>query len=216
LNYRAVLFDFDYTLGDATGSIYEGYCYGFAQMGLPAPDLEGVRRTVGYLLEDGFTMLSGETDPARRGEFRSWFQQKVEGRQAQMTRLLPGARELLRVLHGSGVKTGIVTSKRLTTLRTILERFSLLDALDFTIGCEAVELPKPDAQGIMLAMEALAVSRQETLYCGDTVIDAGTAQNAGVDFAAVLNGITPAEDFAPYPKVYIAPDLLELRRWLDL
>ena len=82
MDYQAVLFDFDYTLGDATASIYGGFCYGFEKMGLPKPRMEAVRETVGYILEDGFTILTGERDEARRAEFRRWFQEKVEGRQA--------------------------------------------------------------------------------------------------------------------------------------
>ena len=70
MEYQAVLFDFDYTLGDATESIYEGHCYAFEKMGYPKPELEEVRRMVGYLLEDGFTQLTGEADPAKREEFR--------------------------------------------------------------------------------------------------------------------------------------------------
>lgn len=216
MKYQAVLFDFDYTLGDATDSIYEGYCYGFARMGLPQPELEGVRATVGYILEDGYTMLSGDADPARRAEFRGWFQQKVEGRQAQMTRLFPGAEELLRELHRQGVGTGIVTSKRVTTLRTILERFELMDALDFIIGGEGVDQPKPHPQGLNMGIEALGVQKQAVLYCGDTTIDAATAQNAGVDFAAVCNGTTQPPAFNHFPHVHIAPDLVELRAWLGL
>ena len=46
--------------------------------------------------------------------------------------------------------------------------------------------------------------------------DAQTAQAAGTDFCAVLNGTTPAAAFAPYPSVHIAPDLPDLRRWLGL
>ena len=60
----------------------------------------------------------------------------------------------------------------------------------------------------------MGVSKEEFLYCGDTVLDAEAAQRAGVDFAAVLNGTTPAEDFAPWPCVQIARDLPELARAL--
>ena len=136
------MFDFDYTLGDATASIYEGFCYGFEQMGLPRPEREAVRRTVGHILEDEFTLVSGETDPARRAEFRKWFQSKVEGTQAEKTVLFPGAAELLSSLHARGFKLGIVTSKRHTTLQDILKRFSLTPLLDFTVGGEMVKTPK--------------------------------------------------------------------------
>ena len=40
MRYQAALFDFDYTLGDATASIYEGFRYGFEQMGYPIPQRE--------------------------------------------------------------------------------------------------------------------------------------------------------------------------------
>jgi len=216
LQYQAILFDFDYTLGDATESIYEGYCYGFTQMGHPQPTLETVRQSVGYTLEDGYSILTGDRSPERRQEFRDWFRQKVEKRQAQTTRLFPGAEDLLTALHSQGVKTGIVTSKHLAALNAILERYNLLPVLDFTIGGEGVSHPKPDPQGLELALAALCVPKSAVLYCGDTVLDAGAAQNAGIPFSAVLNGTTQAEAFTAFPCVHIAPDLLELRRWLGL
>ncbi len=216
MKYKAALFDFDYTLGDATASIFEGYCYGFEKMGYPRPELEAVRHTVGYILEDGFTMITGESGEAKRREFRAWFQEKVEGRQAELTKLFPGAEELLRALHAQGVKVGVVTSKRATTLRDILRRYELLDLMAVTIGGEMVKFPKPDPEGLNTAIAELGVEKGEVLYCGDTVIDAGTAQNAGVDFSAVLNGTTPAGEFEKFPYVHIAPDLVELKSWLEI
>lgn len=138
MKYQAILFDFDYTLGDATASIYEGFCYAFEKMGYPRPDREAVRRTVGHMLEDEFTMLTGVEDPAQRAEFRRWFQEKVADTQAEKTDLLPGAEELLGALHQRGVKLGIVTSKRNDTLRKILARHGVLDRLDFTVGGDLV------------------------------------------------------------------------------
>ena len=58
-DYRAVCFDFDYTLGDATESIVAGFRYGLTRLGWPDPDPRAVRATVGYLLEDAYTMLTG-------------------------------------------------------------------------------------------------------------------------------------------------------------
>lgn len=214
MKYQAIFFDFDYTLGDATDSIYEGFCYAFRQMGWPQPQREAVRRTVGYMLEDAYTLLTGEADPARQAEFRRWFQEKVVPTQAEKTRLLPGAVDLLTRLHAEGVKLGVVTSKRTDTLRAILERRGVLDKMDYTVGGDKVSKPKPDPEGLNGAIAALGVDKSAVLYCGDTVIDAGTARAAGVDFAAVLQGTTPAGAFADYPSVHIAPDLAELDAWL--
>ena len=96
MGYRAICFDFDYTLGDATDAIVAGYTYALTQMGWPAPDREAVRRTVGYMLEDGYTMLTGDSDPERKKQLRPLFVQVAQPLQIQNTRLFPGAAELDR------------------------------------------------------------------------------------------------------------------------
>ena len=65
-------------------------------------------------------------------------------------------------------------------------------------------------------MERMGVTPEHTLFCGDTVLDAGAAQNAGCHFAAVLNGTTPAGDFQEYDPDHIAADLFDLRAWLGV
>ena len=57
--YKAVFFDFDYTLGDATDCIVAGFYYAFARLGLPEPEYEAVRYTIGMTLENAYTLLSG-------------------------------------------------------------------------------------------------------------------------------------------------------------
>ena len=213
--YRAVCFDFDYTLADATDSIVAGFQHGLTKMGWPAPDRETVRGTIGYLLEDAYTMLTGDSDPARRAQFRPLFLEVAKERQRRETVLFPGAEELLRALHGHGVKTAIVSTKRGDTIQYIMERYHLLDQLEFVIGSEDVHAPKPDPQGLNMALEGMGLKPEELLFCGDTVLDAGAAKNAGCPFCAVLNGTTPAGDFADFHPVHIAPDLFELRQWLE-
>ena len=213
--YRAVCFDFDYTLADATDSIVAGFQHGFTKMGWPVPDRETVRGTIGYLLEDAYTMLTGDSDPVRRAQFRPLFLEVAKERQRRETVLFPGAEELLRALHSRGVKTAIVSTKRGDTIQYIMERYKLMDQLEFVIGSEDVHAPKPDPQGLNMALERMGLSPKELLFCGDTVLDAGAAKNAGCPFCAVLNGTTPAEDFADFRPVHIAPDLFELRQWLE-
>ena len=214
--YRAVCFDFDYTLGDSTDSIVAGFQYAFGEMGWPIPDREAVRGTIGYLLEDAYTMLTGDSDPERRAQFRPLFLSVAKERQRRETVLFPGAAELLRGLNEQGIRTAIVSTKRGDTIAIIMERWGLGDTLDLIVGSEHVRRPKPDPQGLLDAMERLGVKPEETLFCGDTVLDAGAAQNAGCPFCAVLNGTTGAEAFTPYAPVHIAPDLYDLARWLGL
>lgn len=215
-DYRAVCFDFDYTLGDATESIVAGFRYGLTRLGWPDPDPRAVRATVGYLLEDAYTMLTGDRDPARQARFRTLFLEAAEERQRWETKLFPGAVELLRGLRARGVKTAVISAKQGSTIEEILRRWGVLRELEFVIGCEHVRRPKPDPQGLLDAMGRLGTEGRETLFCGDTVLDAGAARGAGCDFAAVLLGVTPADAFRDHPCAYTASDLWSLADWLGL
>ena len=114
-HYSAVCFDFDYTLGDSTDSIVAGFQYGFERLGHPIPDRETVRGTIGYLLEDAYTMLTGDSDPVRRAQFRPLFLEVAKERQRRETVLFPGAEELRRGL----------TVRQLRGLTELMKRYCL-------------------------------------------------------------------------------------------
>lgn len=214
--WPAVCFDFDYTLGDSTDSIVAGFQYGLTRLGWPAPGREEVRATVGYLLEDAYTLLTGDEDPAHRAAFRPLFLEVARERQIRETTLFPGAAELLRGLKAAGVRTAIVSTKRGDTLHAIMERHGLLDCLEFILGSEHVQRHKPDPQGLLIASERLGLAPADILFCGDTVLDAGAARGAGCPFAAVLNGTTGADAFAEFAPLHISPDLPDLQAWLEV
>lgn len=214
--FQAVCFDFDYTLGDCTDSIVAGFRYGLTAMGWPEPDREAVRATIGYLLEDAYTMLTGDESPENRAKFRPLFLEAAQELQRREATLFPGAPELLRALKAQGIKTAIVSTKKGDTLGIIMDRYGLLSDLETVIGSADVHRPKPDPEGLLLAMDRMGVKPETTLFCGDTVLDAGAAKNAGCHFAAVLNGTTPAGDFQEFSPDYIATDLFDLRTWLGL
>ena len=101
MSYHGVFFDFDYTLGDSTSAIAEGYRLGFLELGLDPPTVEQVRHTVGLTLADGYSLLTGDHDPERQEAFYRSFQHTVgvkaggEGRRLMIegTTLFPGAEE---------------------------------------------------------------------------------------------------------------------------
>lgn len=214
--FQAVCFDFDYTLGDCTDSIVAGFQHGLTSLGWPAPDRETVRRTVGFLLEDSYSMLTGDLDPEHQARFRSLFSEVATERQRRETVLLPGGEELLRGLHARGTRTAIVSTKRGDTIEIVLDRLGLAETVDLVVGSADVTRHKPDPEGLLLALNQLEVRPEHALFCGDTVMDAGAAQNAGTHFAAVLGGTTPAEAFARFHPDHISPDLWDLARWLGL
>ena len=224
MEYQAILFDFDYTLGDSTVPIVMGYQAGLTAMGWPEPTADQVKPTIGHTLYDGYAMLTGDTDRARQEEFYRRFQEAVgekaiaAGNETMIreTRFFPGALELLEALKKEGTPAGIVSTKLGSTIRQIFAHHGAEGLLALVVGGEDVTAPKPDPQGLLGALERLGVKPERALFCGDTVIDAKTARAAGTDFCAVLNGTTPAAAFDEYPHVHIAPDLADLKGWLGV
>lgn len=215
MKQQAVIFDFDYTLGDATEAIYAGFCHAFTTMGYPAPGLEEVRGTIGLVAVDGYSQLTGDRSEAGRERFYQLFHSVAKKLQEEgRAKLFPGAVELLTYLKDRGVPTAVVSSKVEDSLRAVLSATGILPFFDQLIGGGTVASHKPDPEGLLLACRRLGVDPGAILYCGDTVIDAETARRAGAPFCAVLNGTTPEEAFAPYPSLHIAPDLTELLHWL--
>ena len=157
MSFQGVFFDFDYTLGDATEAIVAGFQYGFEQMGLPEPEREAVRHTIGMTLEDGYTTLTGDQRPEQRALFRKLYTEKAGPLQVQVTKLFPGAAELLAALKEAGIPAGVVSTKRTDTLTAVLEARGVRQYLVSLTGGDKVDRPKPDPQGLLAALAELGL-----------------------------------------------------------
>ena len=100
-------------------------------------------------------------------------------------------------------------------IETTLRREDLLDSFETIIGGEDVSNHKPDPEGLLKAIRKLESAPENSLYVGDSVIDAEAAKRAGVPFVAVLSGVTPRQDFEPYPVYKIIDSLSELPCLID-
>lgn len=214
MKYQAILFDFDYTLGDSTEPIVSSYSTALQEMGWDIPERESVRLTIGQTLQDGYTSLTGDRDEDRRQEFFQRFRTHSVPIMARDTLLFPGAADLLTWLHENNIPCGVVSTKGRDVLEAIFRRQGLLDSLSVIVGCQDVRQAKPDPEGLVFALGRLNKSPEHVLYCGDTVLDAEAASRAGLPFCAVLNGTTPAGAFSSFPCDYVADDLPKLQQWL--
>jgi HAD superfamily hydrolase (TIGR01509 family) len=109
----------------------------------------------------------------------------------------PGVAGLLAELRRRGLPLGIVTGKsraawEITAARCALGPFAPV------VTDEDVRLPKPDPQGLRIALAALGAAPADCIYVGDSLADLGAAHAAGVAFAGVLWCKAPGEreDFA--------------------
>lgn len=205
MTIRAILFDFDFTLGDSSTGIVECVNAALAGLGLEPADPAAIRATIGLSLEEILRRLTG-IDGAAAPEFRRRFIACADRVMTSHTVLYPWAPALLKTLHSCGLGTGIVTTKRSYRIAEVLDREDLAAAVDVVVGSDMVAHPKPAPDGLLLALHALGLPADTLLYVGDTVTDAEAAAAAGVPFVAVLSGTTPREAFAGWPHRAVRAD----------
>lgn len=206
--YKAVIFDFDYTLGDSTNGIVQSANYALARLGFEERSVGEIRKTVGLTLKETFHALTGDPDDGKAARFAELFREKADQVMTDNTVLYGDTMKVLGELSRLGIKTGIVTTKFHYRIDAVLRKFDAEKLVGAVVGGEDVAAAKPDPEGLFKAIEALGADKREVLYVGDSLVDTRTAKAAGVDLAAVLTGTT--DDFSEYDCVFIGKDLSEI------
>lgn len=206
--YKAVIFDFDFTLGDSSDGIIECTNYALKTMGFPERTSEAIKKTIGLSLSEMFFLLGNADSTDKADEFARLYKEKADVVITARTTLYDGVLDVLRKLRSLEIRCGIVTTKFHYRIDHILDKFSAADLIDIIIGGDDVLLEKPSPEGLLKAIETFGMDKRDVLYVGDSLVDAKAAQSAEVDFAAVLTGTTT--DFSEYDNVFIGNNLSEV------
>ena len=186
--YRAVVFDFDGTLADSFEAIACSVNHVRAMRGFAALSVAEVKSHVGhgpeYLLE---RTIPGCKLPDDLHAYRI-HHPTIMG---PMTRLLPGAVELLLALQRAQQRIGLCSNKPRIFSQELLVHLRVAELFDVVLGPEDVSVPKPSPEMLVRSMERLAVARDEVLYVGDTTVDIQTARAAGVTVWVLPTGSEP-------------------------
>jgi phosphoglycolate phosphatase len=182
---RAVLFDFDGTLGDSYPAITASVNHVRAHHGLPPLSLDEVKPHVGW----GPANLLGQTVPA--GDVKENVALYMAHHPSVLhsgTHLMPGAAELLHTLQQRGFRLGVCSNKAVAFTRELLAWFGVGACFSAILGPEDVARPKPAPDMLLTALARLGVPAGEALYVGDMVSDIKTGRGAGVTTWVVATG----------------------------
>ncbi len=214
MQYKAVIFDFDYTLGDATEGIVSSVNFALQNMGYGKAPREEIRKTVGLSLAETCGVLTGNGEKEQGELFLKYFKEQADRVMVEHTELFPDTVETLKYLKSSGIPMAIVTTKYHYRIDDILEKCQAQDYFEIIVGGEDVKAPKPDPEGVQIVLEKWKMKNTEVLYVGDSVVDAKTAQRAGVSFAGVTTGTTGSEALKEYGCAGVFENLTQLRETL--
>jgi len=210
MKYKAIIFDFDYTLGDSTNGIVLSTNHGLEYLGYGKAELLDIKKTIGLTMKNSYKVLTKDDIEDNAIVFAQKFIEKADDIMLENTYMLPYVEDVLKNLKEMGIKTGIVTTKFHYRIDQILNKFNITADIDMVLGADDVKVEKPDPEGLNAMISKMKLLKEEVLYIGDSIVDAETAKRADVDFVAVTTGATSKEDFENYVCVDIISDMSKL------
>ena len=211
MKFRNIIFDLDGTLVDSariTGRIIDAM---LAEQGVThRADRDLIRQMDAVGGEAMIAAVMGDhaSDPAAAlADFRA--------RHAviDVPHDLPfaGVRTTLADLRKSGARLAICSNKPQHLCERILGSLGLADHFEIIVGSQPGRPRKPAPDAALAALSGVAGKREETLYCGDSLIDVLTARRAGLPIVLAEWGYGAAEAIAAEPGLPRIPTMQTLK-----
>lgn len=210
--FDLIIFDWDGTLMDSTGTIIDCIQAACRDLGLPVPSREAASHIIGLGLKDALEHLLPELPAQDYPRLVEAYRQHYLAHDAKIP-LFAGAKTLVANLHARGHLLAVATSKARRGLMRAFQRTGL--GAYFHASRTADEtFSKPHPAMIQELLAALAVPAERALMVGDTSFDLLMARNAGVAALAAGYGAHPAESLAQFDPLAVCRDFTELSQWL--
>jgi len=182
--YDLVLYDLDGTLWDSIPLIMECFkkAYEVVLGGTDRTD-EDLMSFIGRPLADTFHMHDEETSQRLIDTYLEYNCARLK---ENAIPIFPGIYDMLSKIRSSGMKQGIVTSKRESSAMITIDLLDLNGYFDTRVFREATERAKPHGDPLIYAAKTMGITdMSRVLYVGDAVPDLLSARDAGADFALV-------------------------------
>ncbi len=186
--YSTYIFDLDGTLLNTLNDLCTSCNYALKKQGYPERSVEEVRRFVGNgvrkLIERAVPVGTTKEETELTLEI---FRQHYIHHGLDTTAPYEGICEMLTELKQSGKNIAVVSNKFYDATVQLCKHF-FPDTVKVAIG-EREDLKKKPAPDIVIeALRQLGVSKENSVYVGDSDVDVITARNMGIPCISVLWG----------------------------
>jgi HAD superfamily hydrolase (TIGR01509 family) len=187
---EAMLFDFEGTLVDFQWKLSEAVSealQALRDMGF-AKDLIRSRKYSTLLAEAVQKAAQSGVRPDEVRERIGTLYDRYDEDALKRWSLRPGAKAFLHALGKKGVRTGLVSNVGRKALVRALATLGLEGLFEVVLSRNDVLNLKPAPDGINLALERLDVSREASIFLGDSLDDVHGARNAGIRVMIITQG----------------------------
>jgi pyrophosphatase PpaX len=201
-----ILFDLDGTLIDTNELIISTFLHTLGKFYPNKYKREDVLPFLGPTLHETFGAMDADRVEEMVTDYRKY---NVENHDL-MVKEFEGVFETIVALKEKGYKLAIVTTKREDVSLKGLRLTKLDQFFDVIVAYDHVKKVKPDPEPIMLALEKLGSTPEETLMVGDNFHDILAGKNAGTITAGVAWSIKGRDYIAKYEPDYILENMADL------
>ena len=208
--YKAVILDFDGTIGDTRGLIVTTMQQTIAELGLPARTDDECAAMIGLPLKQTFTGLipmDDATGSLCEATYRRLFDRN--NRQGAVTEF-PHVAETIRRMSSAGLLVTIASSRLRRSLTEFVDTMGLAPYIPYILSAGDVTRAKPAPDMVLKTLADNGLEPEAAIVVGDTVFDIGMAVAAGVDAVGVTYGNGHRDDLVRAGACRVIDDFAEL------
>ena len=207
--YSTVLFDLDGTLIESGPGIFAAARAALKDMGLEAPDDEHIRKMVGPPLRHSLRDVVGVPEDLIE-EATAKYREKAKTVGLDLIKPYAGVVDMLKALKAQGIRRGVVTSKLTPVAREHLERYGLMEYIDYVRGGIEGWSGADKATLLRQAIDDIHADKKDVAMVGDRLFDLEAANAVGVDGIGVLYGYGDEAELKACAPRYIVKTVGEL------
>lgn len=215
-----LLMDVDGTAADTLPHLFDSFRYAVEPFVARLPgDAEIVatfgppeRQCIARMLADNAIARPGASEHLDEAD-RRFHAYYIGGHHAVKT--FPGVSDVICCARDRGWRVGFFTGKGRRTAVFTLEQLGLWPGADCLVAGDDVRHPKPDPEGVRLALDRLGVRAQHLLVVGDTPADVEAGKAAGaMTVGALWGAFDPAATRRARPT-WVLEQVHELRELIE-
>lgn len=189
MNIKAVIWDLDGTLLNTLDDLAASTNAALHQNDLPVRTTDEVRCFVGNGVHKLIERAVGEqgAQHPKFGQVLDAFVAHYAEHSKDCTRPYEGIMDVLDMLAGMGVMHAIVSNKVDFAVKALSSEY-FGGRMKSAVGDDPARAKKPAPDSVWEAMRQLGVTKEQTVYVGDSDVDVITARNAGIPCIAVTWG----------------------------
>ena len=208
--FKAVILDFDGTIGDTRGLIVRTMQQTIAELGLPRRTDDECAAMIGLPLKQTFTELipmSDATGDLCAATYRRIF---ADNNRPGVVPMFPGVGDTVRRMHAAGMLVTIASSRLRPSLEAFVAEMGLGRYIPYILSVGDVEHAKPAPDMVLKTLADNGLRPEEAIVVGDTVFDIRMAHSAGVRAVGVTYGNGTRADIEAERAEYVIDDFGEL------